>query len=249
MKDERSRKDIARIKQEIGESWKSSTIVDRILIIFKAALASTPLAGCFSSLISDFIPSGRLHRVEQFVKQVAVELNEMKENVSIDYILTDEFAYIFEKAMRGAAENYQAEKLEAFRGILVNASVDFKASVEEKEFYINLVNNLTALHLRILRFLHEPENYLERAGIDLNSIQGGFSQFFPVAIPGIKIEVIRSAFDDLYRYGLINTDKSIFTTMTSGQGLPLLGQRLSPFGKSFIGFCISPKSDVQFEEE
>ncbi|GAB3309125.1 hypothetical protein GCM10027428_05140 [Haliea atlantica] len=67
--------------------------------------------------------------------------------------------------------------------------------------------------------------------------------FFPVAVPGVNVEVIKSAFGDLYQYGFLNTDKSIFSTMTSGQGLELLGRggRVTELGKKFIQFCSVPQ--------
>jgi hypothetical protein len=149
---------------------------------------------------------------------------------------------MFEKCFRGVAENPQREKLEAFRGILVNSAVQKDLSEEEKEYFLNMTNTLTALHIRILRFMDEPMAYLEAAGIPQSQMRGSFSQFFPVAIPGIELDVIRSAFGDLYRFGLTNTDQSIFSTMTSGQGLELLGHRISKFGVRFIRFITSPES-------
>ena len=73
--------------------------------------------------------------------------------------------------------------------------------------------------------------------IPKSSISGGFDSFFPTVLPGIDIEVIKMAFGDLYQNGLISTDKTIFNTMTSGQGLQLLGDRVTKLGKTFIKFC------------
>ena len=86
----------------------------------------------------------------------------------------------------------------------------------------------------------KPSDYLKENKIPTGSIKGGFSQFFPVAIPGVDAKVIESAFGDLYSYGFLSTDKKIFHTMTSGQGLDLLGNRVTQLGLSFINFCTSP---------
>jgi len=82
-----------------------------------------------------------------------------------------------------------------------------------------------------------PDKYLEEAGIPKENITGGFSNFFPVAIPGVSLEVIRSAFGELNRYGFTNTGESIFGTMTAGQGLDLLRGRVTELGNRFIRFC------------
>ena len=214
--------------------------VEHILNVLKAGLATTPFCGGIASLISDYIPSGKQRRLEEFAEFIATGLRKLQNRVDEDRILTDEFAFLFEKCFRGVAENYQEEKLEAFRGILLNAAIGSDLSAEEKEYFLNLVNTLSVLHIRILRFLAEPVSYLKARGIADERIRGGFSQFFPVAIPGIDLEVIKSAFGDLYQYGLINTDKNIFATMTSGEGLNLLGNRVSALGKHFVEFCTIP---------
>jgi len=131
--------------------------------------------------------------------------------------------------------------LEAFRGILINSAIRRDLIGEEKEYYLNLALSLTTLHIRILRFMATPEDYLGAAGIPQSSIQGGFNQFFPIVLPGIKLDVIHSAFDELFRYGLLISDKLIFNTMTSIQGIQLLRGRVTELGQRFIMFCIVPR--------
>lgn len=214
---------------------------EHILNVLKAGLATAPFCGGIASLMSDYIPSTKIRRLEAFAEQLAMDLSELQNRVNEDKILSDEFAFIFEKCLRGVAENYQAEKLESFRGILLNTAIGSSFSEEENEFFLNLVTTLSVLHIRILKFMAEPVPYLEAHGISANRIQGGFSDFFPIAIPGVDLEVIKSAFGDLHQYGFINTDKTIFVTMTSGQGLHLLGNRVSQLGKRFVTFCTRPK--------
>lgn len=213
---------------------------EHILNILKAGLATAPFCGGIASLMTDYIPSTKQKRLEHFAETLAKDLDSLKEKVVEDKILTDEFAFLFEKCFRGVAENYQAEKLEAFRAVLLNAAVGANIGEEEREYFLNLVGTLSVLHIRILRFMARPVEYLEAHNISQQYIRGGFDQFFPVAIPGVNPEVIKSAFGDLYQYGLINTDKGIFTTMTSGQGLQLLGDRVSDLGKRFVAFCTAP---------
>lgn len=222
----------------------SSSSAEHIVNIFKAGLATAPFCGGIASLIADYIPSGKQKRLEEFTEQVAKDLNEFKQRVDETKILTDEFAFIFERCYRGVAENYQKEKLEAFRAIFVNTLIGTDLSDGEKEYFLGLVNNLSVLHIRILRFMFDPKSYLEAQGIPLDKIRGGFSEFFPIAIPGIEPHVIEAAFSDLYQYGLIGTDKKIFRTVTAGKGLELLGDRVSELGKRFITFCTVPQSGV-----
>ncbi len=214
---------------------------EHILNILKAGLATTPFCGGISSLVTDYIPNSKLNRLEDFSTQLAVDLTELQSQINEDKINTDEFAFIFEKCYRGVAENYQKEKIESFRGILLNTAIGSSISEDEKEFFLSLVTNLSIVHMKVLKFLAFPNEYLEENNIPKKSIQGGFSQFFPTAIPEVSLEVIKSAFGDLYQYGCINIDKSIFNTFTSGGGLELLRGRVTAFGMSFINFCKKPK--------
>lgn len=228
------------LTEKIKESTGANP-AEHILNVFKAGLATAPFCGGIASLMSDYIPSAKLKRLEKFAKQIAQDLEQLQKRVNESQILSDEFAFMFEKCFRGVAENYQREKLEAFRGILINSAIGSALPEEEKEYFLNLVNTLSVLHMRILKFMAMPLEYLDEMDISQKRIQGGFSQFFPVAISGVDLGVIKSAFGDLHQYGFIDTDKTIFTTMTSGQGLDLLRNRVTSVGARFINFCKTPE--------
>lgn len=213
---------------------------EHVLNIFKAILATTPFTGGISSLLTDYIPCSRQKRLETFAEEVARDLQVLSDKVNASNLLTDEFSYIFEQSFRGAAECYQREKLGAFRGILVNSAVANDVQQDEKEYFLVLANKLSALHLRILAFLVAPRDYLTKHGINEHSVRGGFSQMFAAIMPEVGTSVVESAFGDLYQLGLITTDKSIFHTSTSAQGLRLLGDRMSELGHTFIRFCTAP---------
>ena len=118
----------------------------------------------------------------------------------------------------------------------MNSLVGTEVEDDEREYFIGLVNSYSTLHIRLLQFMADPVDYLLANEISPADIRGGFSTFFPVAIPGVHLEVIESAFGDLYQHGMIGTDKSMFHTTTAGQGLELLGDRLTPYGRRFVDF-------------
>lgn len=99
------------------------------------------------------------------------------------------------------------------------------------------------MHLRILGFVADPRDYIAAHGIDERRVTGGFADMFRVVIPGINEKLVESAFGDLFQMGMINTDKIIFHTMTSAQGLHLLGDRVSPLGRRFIDFIRPPTNN------
>ena len=228
------------------EKWErqkaeGQPFAEHILNIIKAGLSAAPFTGAIASLMTDYIPTTKAKRLEEFAEQVAKDLYNLRDSVNAKYLQTDDFAFMFEQSFRAVAEHPQKEKLKAFRGILVNSATAKGYTEEEKEYFLNLAMNLSTLHIRILKFMAMPDKYLEEAGIPKESISGSFSNFFPIAIPGVRLEVIRSAFGELNRYGFTNTGESVFGTMTSGQGLDLLRGRVTELGNRFIQFCTSPK--------
>lgn len=230
-------------KPPIELQAQSAPTSEHLLNVLKAGLATAPFCGGLASLITDYIPSAKFKRLEEFAHRISGDLERLQAQVRNETLHTEDFAFIFEQSFRGVADNYQSDKVEAFRGILVNSAIGFSAPASEREYFLNLVNSLSALHLRILKFTAMPDRYLEEMEIPQEHIRGGFSTFFPVAIPGVEIEVIKSAFGELHQYGFLSSDKSIFSTMTSGQGLDLLGrgERVTALGKKFIQFCSVPQ--------
>ena len=219
------------------EDLSKCSISDHIINIFKAVLSTTPFCGGLASLISDYIPSSKSKRITEYTRQIATDLKRLEDKVDVQTLQTDEFAHILESCYRGVAENYQKIKIELFRGILINSAIGHDIIADEKEYFLGLVSSFSVLHIRILLFMSSPKKYLNYYNIDERLIIGGFSEMFRVAIPETNIDVIRSAFGDLYQKGFLTTDKSIFSTMTSTHGLDLLGNRVADIGIRFIEFC------------
>jgi len=226
--------------KEIKDKIKSTSASEHIFNVFTATLASLPIGASIASLLKDYIPDAKFKRIDEFARQVAEDLKRLNDKIDSEYIFKDEFAYMFEQSFRGVAQNYQKEKIEAFRAILLNSAIRQDVIQEEKEFYFSLVNNLSVVHIRILKFLANPEGYIQEQGIEPNSIQGGFRDIFKTLMSELDISIVESAFGDLFQLGLIGTDKSIFHTMTSASGLRLVGDRVGELGRRFIDFCKSP---------
>ena len=233
--------------EKATERWEEAkargdTIAQHLAKGFSVGIGiADPVLGALASLATVFIPSRRAKRLEEFAEQIASDLRALREAIDATYIRSDEFAHIFEQSFRGVAENYQEEKVAAFRGILVNAPIRRDVSEDEKQYFLSLVSSLTPLHIRLLRFLDDPAAYAAAAGLSESSIDGGFRRFLPVVISGVRVEVLESAFADLYQMGMINTAPSIFTTMTSAGGLQLARGRVTPLGQLFVSFITAPR--------
>ena len=94
------------------EKWQrfkaeGRSIAEHILNIIKAGLSATPFARAIASLLTDYIPTARAQRLEQFVEQIAEDLYRSQNQVDAKYLKTEDFAFMFEKSFRAVAENSQ----------------------------------------------------------------------------------------------------------------------------------------------
>jgi hypothetical protein len=241
----RKRSQETSLAKKVRSAVRDRPAGEHVLNVVKAGLASFPAGASIASLLTDYIPSQRHKRLEEFVERLGNDLKRLSDRIDADYVKSESFAPMVEQCLRGVADQPQQEKREAFRAILLNSAIDSSTSSDEKDFYLALVKDLTGLHLRILSFLVSPRRYLQSIGRTPESMTEGRSfdvimqnVFYPV-----PLDVIRSAFGDLHRRGLVNTDEGVFSTMTSSQGLALVGEgtRVTAFGLRFIQFCTVPQ--------
>ena len=107
--------------KKIEDSLAKSPRLDSIVTLLKSLLNLSKIGSPISVLLSDFIPSRRFLRLERFVEELSKEYKKVEEKIDIDYITTDEFAYLFEQCFKAASENYQKEKIDAFKAILIES--------------------------------------------------------------------------------------------------------------------------------
>jgi hypothetical protein len=224
-----------KIVKNVEAEIRESRLADTILSILKVGVSATTF-GVFANLISEFIPNKRFLRLEKFAQEIAEELSKLDNKIDTNFITTDEFAFIFEQCFKAASENYQKEKLDSFKTIIVNSAINNKIDNDEREFFLNLTNSLTVLHLKILKFMYNPYKYLSDNNIPESLINGGFEEFFPRVFPNVDLEIIKMAFDDLFKYGLLTSDKGIFHTIMTVSGFGALIKRVSKNGERYINF-------------
>lgn len=223
--------------KKIENSLAKSPGMDTIVTLFKSLLSLSIVGSPISVLLSDFIPTRRFLRLETFVDELSQEYKKVEKKIDIEYIRTDEFAYLFEQCFKAVSENYQNEKIAAFKAILVNATTDKSLIHLEKEFFLNLTKQLTVLHIQILDFLHNTRDYIKRRKLTESQIQGRYKDFLPIIFPDIEFDTIKIAMDDLNNYGLTELKSNQFGVITVSSGLQLLGDRkTTSFGEKYLRF-------------
>ncbi|TLF44741.1 hypothetical protein [Maribacter aurantiacus] len=225
------------ISKKIEKGLEQSQLADNVKNIFTTLLSATVVGGPFANLINSYIPSRRFLRLENFVNDLAVKIQEVKDDINVNYIETEEFSFLFEQSIKSVSENYQKEKLEAYKAILINSLLPNEYNEEQKEFYLNLVGSLTVIHLKILNFAQDTFAYLRKNEIEPKSITGSLENSLKQIFSDYDFNTIIMAINDLYQYGLVNIDTSNIRTMTVNRGMDIVGdKRTTESGDKFVDF-------------
>jgi hypothetical protein len=207
--------------------------------VFRAALSAVPtVGGVFSSLMTDYIPNRRATRIIEFAEAVASDIVKISDRLNADYVKTDEFAYLFEQCFKGVSEDYQQEKIDAYRAILLNSMLHPEMPQERNQLYLKIVNDLLPIHIHLLRAFYDPNGYARAVGIQTQSysMTTSLSQLLRDLFPGLTADEIRSAVHDLDTLGLTNNISNSLTTMMSGGGIEKLAGRMTSYGRAFMCF-------------
>ena len=218
---------------------------DGVTAVVKAAFNDVPLVGgSIASLLDDFIPASRERRIREFAEGVASDLEQIKSQLKIKYVTTDEFAYLFTRVFQNLTRDYQQSKINAYRGLLVNSlRYDIDASVVES--YLKRVEDLTALHLDVLTCFYSDRYNQSRLGVANNPYQvmGTFGSLMGTLkrlLPRLTEGQIEAAVFDLDRANITNNVYSVLHGTMTGMGAMDLEGRLTAYGSNFVRFISTP---------
>ena len=210
---------------------------ETIECISSVVLSTLPWAGGLGSFIGQYFSAKRQRRLEEFITRLRDDLTKLKGRFDSAALDSEEFSDRLEQALQSVSTTPHREKHDMFRAIVVGAATGTSDDSIQAEYFMFLVNHLSVVHIRVLKFLHSPIEYAQNIGINPNDLQGGFTAMFGRVFPHTSLDSIKSAFAELHRLRLIGTSETIFNTMTSGSGLSLLQGRVLPLGSQFLDYC------------
>jgi hypothetical protein len=133
----------------------------------------------------------------------------------------------------------RSEKLEALRDAVLNPASSPLIEEDVQRVFLNFADELTPWHLRVLKFLYNPEEWLRRSAIPVpkNALGTALSVFF-TAFPELeKREAFaRQLLRDLSARGLASDWESM-TIITGRSGM--FASHTTSLGKQFLDFVIS----------
>lgn len=229
---------------------------DHAVNIIKAAASSFPFGGgLVASLISDYIPKSREKKTVEFVNKLSEDFERYQDLIDQEYVKSGEFEFLLLKSWRAAIEHYQKDKINGFRAILVNSAIGKKATAEEKELFVSVLENLTGYHLELLKLLQDPIEWNKANGerVKPSERPESTSCILQNCLPNWDMEHISIIVNDLNIRGLIDIQADHLNTLPSRdprmsifeppRGIRRLIDRLTPFGAKFLDF-VTQKQEV-----
>jgi hypothetical protein len=215
---------------------------DMVAIVLRESLGALPVIGPgLTELVNVVIPNSAFNRLVDFTIDLRSDLARLETRLNQDYLKTDAAAFMVKEIIILVRDNYQKEKLDALRGAFLNSVIVSSRDNERKELYLNLLERMTTLHLRILSLCADPQGFVRRRGISVPSAGGGaLMQTMTACLPELDRAQIIAIWNDLNNSGLLNGEANSLMAIASDNSLPQLRMRLSEFGKDFVDFITVP---------
>jgi hypothetical protein len=192
----------------------------------KGMISAVPLVGAPAAELFSLVVTPPLERRRaDWLNAIAERLRELETKVQGFKIeaLKDNPLFITAvmHATIAALRNHQKEKLDALQNAVVNSARGVDIEENLQLLFLNMIDELTPLHLRVLSYFDNPRKWLEQHGIKCSIYMGGADSGLEAALPELKDQ--RDLYDtlvaDLHNHGLVNADKTVLHSMMSEQGI------------------------------
>lgn len=224
------------------------TNADKSIELAQVAIAAIPFVGGSVNELIHLLEVPYSRRREKWIESIYsgfIELQEEVEYLNQEYLQQNEcFLSTIAQASQIAIRTHQEEKLSALRNAVLNSTLKNSPDEDTQSIYLNLINILTPSHLRLLKFIYAPEEWISRhkIHIDRNKAPIAIKIVFP-DYRGGKKAFYRMVASDLKRYYLISSlsDKNPIFSGYSGEHhfglLPI------DWGRNFLNFIETPQAD------
>ncbi|HWE42435.1 MAG TPA: hypothetical protein VG432_08015 [Gemmatimonadaceae bacterium] len=206
----------------------------------KGALGAVPLAGGALAEVVDVLFRDPLEaRRERWFEQVAEAIEDLrarKPNVDVDGLArNEEFVTTLHHATDAAMRTHHQEKLSALRNAVLNAALPGAPDSDMQIVFVQLVQQLSPTHLRILAVYNDPLQWFAQHGITPPTLYAGSrAEVLQLALPDIARANWRVYAKQLEDAGLMGSLAGMVT------GPTITSSATTDLGKEFLAFISAP---------
>lgn len=213
---------------------------DALYATVRATISSIPIVGgALAEVFSATVTSPISRRTADWWDDLATRVAALERSGTDVQNLPHnaEFIGLVQWASQMATRNVQQEKLDALRNAVVNSAAGINIIADEKQLFLQLIDQLTPSQLKMLEFLDDPRAYGEAHGVRYGSyLYGGVDSILEEAFPEWRgrREVYDLVLHDLQTKGLVAGDVNDLHRLGSEQGM--YARRTTVRGRRFMGF-------------
>jgi hypothetical protein len=214
------------------------SIGDAARAIAKAVISAVPVVGGPGVELFQFVVQPPLEkRRAEWMSEIGQRLQALEEKgLDIEELRQrPEFISAVMQASQAALRTHTEEKLAALRNAVINVAVGQAPEETTTHLLLSFVDELTEMHLRVLRVFHSPE---PPPGLSMGGLDSVLEHNIP-ALRGQK-ELAAQLWRDLHTRGLINTPNMNVTMSGSG----LAQRRTTGLGEALLKFISEKNSEV-----
>lgn len=187
------------------------------------AVGMIPVAGGpLSVLLDKYLPSTLQKRRDQFINDLASDIETLPEKAIQKLLVSDEYHSLLIKTCRIVLQEDKKEKIYCFRNILLNTAINEGSNSNEIDFYFKLIQELSVDQVRILHLFYLKEY---KKTLDFDNINDYLSENWKDVDKDYRFALVT----ELMRYGIIK-----YSSDEESE------HRLNSFGRRFINFIFSP---------
>jgi len=211
---------------------------DKAHVVARALLGAIPYAGAAATELLGLILTPPIEkRREQWMREIGEKLKELAEK-EIDISGLGENPQFIDTVLQATAlalKTSDQEKITALKNAIINTVLGEAPDLTLSQIFLNLIDNFTAWHIKILHLFNDPSDWFKNNNVPLPSyISASLKNIATDAFPELNGygELIDLIWSDLNRAGLTNTTS--LSSMMSGNGL--LAVRTTEMGKQFLKY-------------
>lgn len=205
----------------------------------RAIVGSIPLAGAAASELLGLIVTNPLEkRRSELLTDIGERLKNLEEVKQLDIASLSENQQFIDTVLQAttyALKTSENEKIEAFKNAIINTALNHAPDKTVSQIFLNLIDNFTAWHIKILHLFNNPEGWFKTNNRPIpNYMMSSLNSVVSDAYPELTGhgELLNIIWADLKRAGLHNSGD--LATMMSGNGL--LSPRTTEMGKKFLNY-------------
>lgn len=123
-------------------------------IVIAASNLIPGIGGVLAVFLDKYLPSTMEQRREEFLRTLSSDIDNLPSSV-IERIMNDqEYHSLMLKVFKSVVQEDKEIKKKAFRNILLNAATTINNTINENEFYIKLLSDMTTDQIRILHLFY-----------------------------------------------------------------------------------------------